>query len=70
MVRRSAPSSNRCVAYECLLCLARHSRHYVPFLTMSCNRSRAQYLRLLQEEGNDIVFIHSISPVPVGTRPS
>src|ERR1022692_721570 len=37
-------------------------RHYVPFLTMSCNCSRAQYFRPLQEAGNDIVFIDPISP--------
>ena len=45
-------------------------RHYVPFLTMSCNRSRAQYFRPLQEAGNDIVFVHSIIRVPVETGPS
>ena len=34
----------------------------MPFLTMSCNCSRAQYFRPLQEAGNDIVFIDPISP--------
>jgi hypothetical protein len=35
MVRRSVPASSRCVAHVCRLCLWVHSRHYVPFLTMS-----------------------------------
>jgi hypothetical protein len=35
-VLMSAPFNNSCVAKLCLLCRARHSRHYVPFLIMSC----------------------------------
>ncbi len=35
MVRRSAPFSSKCVAKQCRLCTQRHSRHYLPFLTMS-----------------------------------
>jgi integrase len=45
-------------------------RHYVPFLTMSCGRSRAQYFRPLHESGDDIVLTHSIGPVPEETGPS
>jgi len=37
MVRRSAPASSRCVAKQWRLCLWRHRRHYLPFLTMSSN---------------------------------
>ena len=70
MVRRSAPSSNRCVAYEWRLCLQRHSRHYVPFLTMSCNRSLAQHFRPIQEPGDNIVLTDTVSPVPGETGPS
>jgi hypothetical protein len=39
-------------------------RHYVPFLTMSCNRSLAQYFRPIQEPGDDIVLTDTVSPVP------
>jgi hypothetical protein len=35
MVRRSVPDSSRCVAKLWRLCLWVHSRHYLPFLTMS-----------------------------------
>ena len=45
-------------------------RHYVPFLTMSCGCSRAQYFRPLHESGDDIVLTHSIGPVPEETGPS
>jgi hypothetical protein len=37
MVWRSAPDSSKWVAKQCLLCLERHRRHYVPCLTMSRN---------------------------------
>src|SRR5271157_6636968 len=37
MVRTSVPDSSRCVAKLCRLCLSRHSRHYLPFRTMSGN---------------------------------
>jgi hypothetical protein len=36
MVRRSAPASRRWEAQLWRLCTQRHSRHYLPFLTMSC----------------------------------
>ena len=36
-MRRSAPFSSKCVAKQWRLCLSRHSRHYVPCLTMSRN---------------------------------
>jgi site-specific recombinase XerD len=45
-------------------------RHYVPFLTMSCSRSLAQYFRPMHEAGDDIVLPHSIGPVPEETGPS
>jgi len=35
MVWRSAPASSKWVAKQWRLCLSRHSRHYLPFLTMS-----------------------------------
>ena len=68
MVRRSTPSSKRWVAKQCLLCLERHSRHYVPFLTMSGNCSRAQFFGPMHAAGEDIVLTHSTSPVPEGTE--
>jgi site-specific recombinase XerD len=37
-------------------------RHYVPFLTMSCNRSLAHYFRPRHEASKDIVLTHSTSP--------
>jgi len=43
MVLISTPERKRCVAAVWRLCLARHRRHYVPFLTMSGN---AELLRL------------------------
>lgn len=36
ITRISTWASSKCVAKLCLLCRARHRRHYVPFLTMSC----------------------------------
>ena len=56
MVRRSVPASSRCVAHVCRLCLQRHSRHYVPFRTMSCNRSIALYFRPILSARADIVL--------------
>jgi len=45
-------------------------RHYVPFLTMSCNRSLAQYLRPMHEASKDIVLTHSTSPAAEQRDPS
>jgi len=35
IVERSTPALRRCTAVLCLLCFQRHSRHYLPPLTMS-----------------------------------
>jgi hypothetical protein len=40
----SAPLRRSSVATVCLLCTQRHSRHYLPFLTMSCNAAAAALL--------------------------
>src|SRR5215510_1480029 len=39
MVAISTPAWRRCMAVVCLLCRSRHSRHYLPFLTMLGNLS-------------------------------
>ena len=44
----SAPTYLNKVEYVCLLCLSRDSRHYLPFLTMSCNPSAAWFLGPMQ----------------------
>ena len=44
IVLMSTPARGRCVAVVCRLCRQRHSRHYLPFLTMSSDigpRSRS-----------------------------
>jgi len=44
------------------LCLERHSRHYLPFRTMSCTGTPALYLRQNARSGSDIVLTHFHQP--------
>src|SRR6202163_2601138 len=59
----STPACSKCIALVCRLCLPRHSRHYLPFRTMSGNGTTTQYFRQRREVAHDIVLTPSISPM-------
>src|ERR1700730_4411302 len=59
----SIPACSKCIAQVWRLCLQRHSRHYLPFLTMSGTSTPAQYFRQMREVAHDIVLTPSISPM-------
>src|SRR6266446_3799068 len=59
----STPAWRRCIPLVWRLCLARHSRHYLPFRTMSGTSTPAQYFLQMREVAHDIVLTPSISPM-------
>src|SRR5271165_827691 len=63
MTVMSVPDWRRATAQVWRLCLERHSRHYLPFRTMSGTGMPAQYFRQMHEVAHDIVLTPSISPM-------